>query len=684
MMTLSLRSLTSLLATLAVCMTLTFSGYATSADWKSRLNSPAGNVLSPEEAFPISAWHDADQLYISLSPQDGYYLYRDHFTFSMAQSERGGESSYIQGPVGGLKNDPIFGETYVYDDDIILTAPASLLTADATFTLQYQGCAEVGVCFPMKETVIPIPYRELRPHHLRHVPVGEGHRWPLQRVDHPSLPEQAGAEKFPHAEKNASDATGPAQLAHLQELLSSSSPIVIFSILLVAGLALTFTPCVLPMLPILSAILVGKRTSISASFTVSSMYVFGMVVAYTALGVAVGLAGSGLNIHGYLQSPLVTMLFAGAFILLAFVMGGGVAMNAPGMASLKARAHNAQDKLNGMGLPGVALAGALSVVVVSPCVSVPLAGILVFISATGDAWIGGLALLGLSLGMGIPLIAIGTLGAKWLPRSGPWMEVVKKAFAFMLAAVGLWLLGRQLPGQVTVLMWGLYAMLIALTMMSAGPWRSRASLVLLSVTAPLLLGVIASDQPRIAPVALIAVSLVVLSEVAFLIYRRSISSPAPAIPLAIGALLLFGASLGATDPLRPLDPALAPESATAKTSSEHEGTIIRDTSSLDTLLASASQPVMAMFTADWCPSCKVMERRLNEPDNVAALDGVQLIYVDVTQNSDESRALLKAHGLFGPPGLVFYKDTAPLDELTLVGEAGSALIQSSIQSAFKP
>lgn len=638
-------------------------------------SASAHEVLPPHEAFPMSAWHDQDTLFISAAPQAGYYLYRDNFTFRWESSQLSEEaaSSMLAGPEGKLIDDPFFGETYTYHDDVIFSAPLPAGGVEGPLQVTYQGCAEVGICYPIETTTLAISYRETWPHHLRDIPLSMGHQWPIQAFGRSDSP--VTDEKFPHAEKNGSEPPQVASLSGLQDTLANASPLLLFAILLAAGLGLTFTPCVLPMLPILSAILVRNSASQGRAFAASTSYVMGMVASYTTMGVTIGLMGSRLNLQATLQSPIVLPSFASVFILLGLAMGGYLAPTLPQASAVKNAITRLQDKLTALNLPGIAGAGALSVLVVSPCISAPLAGILLFISSSGDAWTGGVALMGLSVGMGLPLIVIGTVGGRWLPKAGPWLDAVKRVFAFGLAGVGVWLLGRVLPGQVAVMLWGLFALAITLSMMPEGPWRSKLGRLLGSVTVPLMLGALAHDSAIVTRISLVVVSLVVALEIGLLIYRRQITSPAPVIPLIFASLWLFSAALGATDPLRPL---AVMEERTALAGSTEPRLTVTEQGALVSAASESTKPVLAVFTADWCPSCKVMERHLAALSEQSVLDDVTLLYVDITQQSAEARELLEEHKLFGPPAITFYSGATYLENYTLAGESSEALLRQRI------
>lgn len=482
----------------------------------------------------------------------------------------------------------------------------------------------------------------MTPYQLRDAVRGDGHTWGVNTSDNESSTNSddtqvsAGIKKGGEQAVNAPSASvvgvGTANGASFfEQVVSDASLPIVFGLFLLAGLALTFTPCVLPMLPILSSILVGRSASKGQAFRYSSAYVGGVVAAYTALGVFIGLFGKGLNIQGYLQSPSVILVFSILFLMLALFMSGKVQLRTSGLSRFANMVDSLQGKLQRMGSPGIALAGALSVLVVSPCVSAPLAGVLMFISATGDAWVGGAALFSLSMGMGLPLVAAGTFGASLLPKAGVWMDTVKLLFAYMLAGVSIWLMGRILPEQATLLAWGALIVLVAQTLLRKPEGDNRP------------------------------------------LWRR----PASFLPLTVLLAIVSGVIV--------LSPSTAPDAGSSAVGASSDVVYDYDTlrERVDEAGKASGKPLMVNVTADWCPSCQAMKRRYAESEVAARLEGYEVVDVDVTDNSPEAREILGECDLFGPPGVFFFDEGERMDDYTIMGEMSSDSLIEHLEAVGK-
>jgi thiol:disulfide interchange protein DsbD len=376
----------------------------------------------------------------------------------------------------------------------------------------------------------------------------------------------------------------------------------------VFGLLLAFTPCVLPMIPILSGIIAGEGRSIDKprAFALSAAYVLGMALAYAAAGIAA--AFSGTLLAAALQNAWVLTAFALVFVLLALSMFGFYDLQLPGF--LQDRLHSAHRGLRGGRIASVAAMGLFSAVIVSPCVAAPLAGALLYISQTRDVLLGGTALFAMALGMGVPLIAVGVSEGALLPRAGPWMSGVRKFFGVLLLAVAIWVISPVLPTSVVMLAWG--ALFIG-------------SAMFLRAIDPL---------PASAP--------------GWWRLWKALGIAA----LVIGVALLVGALSGSRDPLRPLAGLVGGSAPVAAPVSWQRVASLQD---LQEKLKAPGKPVMLDFYADWCVSCKEMEAfTFSDPKVRAQLDTMLLLQADVTANNEADRALLKRFSLFGPPGIVFF------------------------------
>ena len=566
------------------------------------------DFLPVDQAFQASIWHDDQALYVGFENAEGYYLYRHRFAIESLES--GVTLGEPQLPPGEFKTDEFLGDVHVFYDRVVMAVPFSG-TPEGGFdvAVTFQGCADAGLCYP-PERLILTSLPGSAPAAFSNTDT---------RVNHDTAgtisPSDTNGSTVPLSEDG-----------RFRTLLDDARPLTVLGLFFLAGLGLTFTPCVLPMIPILSSIIVGQNAGRARALGLSASYVGGMAITYALVGVLMGLFGAGLNLQARLQSPWVLIPFAALFVLFALAMFGIFDLKlSPRLAS---RVDGWQTRLQNSGPVGLALAGALSVAVVSPCVSAPLAGALVFISTTGDALMGGWALLSLALGMGVPLLLVGTFGTTLLPRSGAWMNGVKLAFGVLLLGIAIWLIARLLPGPVALLLWGA-----------------------LAVGTALALGALSVNQRQGWP---------------------RIRQAAGIVLLAWGVALVLGAARGGENPLRPLA-SLGTPSAAAETLTFTRVTTLAQ---LDAELARAArrgQPAFVDFTADWCISCKIMERDVfPDPAVAERLAGFHRIRADVTDTNADSRSLLDHFGLFGPPSLLFFAHGEELHQARIQGEVDAA------------
>lgn len=555
-------------------------------------NKGMGEFLPVDEALPFSSslTDNGVQLVWDIAPE--HYLYRDRIT--VTATEPGvtiGKPSFSK--PGHLKDDPYFGEVTVFTEPVQARLNVSLPKGmtEANLQVRYQGCAEAGLCYPPQTRDV--------------LYVGSAQAAGSTSSSFGSI---GGAA--PPASMNTESATG------IAAVLASQSTLVIVGLFLLLGLGLTFTPCVLPMIPIISTLVSNRTTSSTGqALLLASSYVLGMALTYAAAGVLTGLLGASFNLQAQLQSPAVLLVFAALFVLFALSMFGLFDIRLPqGIAN---RLNQASSQLTGGRVVSVFGIGALSALIVSPCVSAPLAGSLLYISTTQDAILGGTALLALGLGMGIPLILVAVGGRRFLPSTGAWMNTVKTIYGVMMMAVAIWLIERLVPGWVSLVLWGLLA---AMTGVQLGAFEAAQ----------------AGWQRTWKGFGLVLFSY---------------------------ALLLIGGALaGANDPLRPLAPFTAQNPIIANDPSPTgEATVFRRVSSPAALkqamasAAQANQPVMLDFYADWCISCKVMERNVFSNGQVrSAMTPLMLLQIDVTENTPAQQALLDELGLFGPPAILFF------------------------------
>ncbi|MCG6656401.1 protein-disulfide reductase DsbD [Halomonas campisalis] len=592
MTVLTARHLARLCALLLILLPL-----AAHAQWFSS-SSNQSQFLPVMEAFQPSAWHDGDTLYIGFENAEGYYLYRHRLDVEGLDGELAlGEPSI---PPGEFKSDEFLGDVYVFYDRVVFEAPIdSGAAGPLDIRVSFQGCADAGLCYPPEQVDLQAPEGAMPAAFVGWRDSGDGG--------------EAGA---------AAPLAPQSEDGRFNTLIREASLPLALGLFFLAGLGLTFTPCVLPMVPILSSIIVGQNPSRPRAFVLSLSYVAGMALTYAAVGVLMGLFGAGLNLQAHLQSPPVLIVFAVLFVLFALAMFG--TFNLQLSPRLAGRVDAWQARAQQSGPAGLALAGALSVLVVSPCVSAPLAGALVFISTTGDAVMGGSALLALGLGMGVPLVLVGTYGTTALPRTGAWMNGVKIAFGILMLGVAIWLVERLVPAPVALLLWAA-----------------------LAIASALALGALTLNLPQGWP---------------------RVRQAAGLLLLAWGIALVIGAARGAHDPLRPLAPPLAQQGGAESV----EITTVTQLEELETaLLASRDQdrPAFVHFTADWCISCKQMERNVYPAPGVAEpLSEFARINVDVTQSNAATRELLDHFGLFGPPSLMFFEGDEEIREARIQGE----------------
>ena len=591
------------------------------AQWFSS-SSNQDEFLPVMEAFQPTAWHDGDTLYIGMDIADEYYLYRHQFAV-VSQTENASLGDPII-PEGIFTNDEFMGDVYVFRDQVVFEVPLKApYSGPLNIALTFQGCADAGLCYPPEQTTLEASETQ---------PPSQFSDW---QADSTASSPAANTSAANTSEQNGF-AAPKSEDSRFSALISDASLPLALGLFFIAGLGLTFTPCVLPMIPILSSIVVGQNPTRPRAFALSLSYVLGMALTYALVGVLMGLFGAGLNLQARLQSAPVLIIFAVLFTLFALAMFGAFNLNlSPRLAN---RVDAWQARAQRSGPAGLALAGALSVLVVSPCVTAPLAGALVFISSTGDAAMGGAVLFALGMGMGVPLLLVGTFGATLLPRSGAWMNGVKIAFGLLLLGVAIWMVERLVSAPIALLLWAA-----------------------LAIGTALALGALNFNQPQGWPRARQTLGLMLL---------------------AWGIVLVIGAAQGGSNPLRPL-------AATSSISGEPQAEAldfieVNSLTELDAAIAQAedaNQPVFVHFTADWCISCKLLERDVYpDPQVVAALNDYTLIAADVTRTDSQSRELLNQYNLFGPPSLLFFSQGEEIRDARIQGEVTADQLREHLES----
>jgi len=548
----------------------------------------ADDLLEPERAFKVSArWLDPAMIEVAFRIADGYYMYRDKFRFAAADNAvKLGPAEF---PRGEVKQDEFFGAVETYRKQVAIRVPVEGDAGRLVLEVTSQGCADIGVCYP------PTTQRvELRAGGLGISGAGAF-----------STPQTIAP--FSGREVQSEPAIVSDETRFEQALASGG--LLTLALFFGAGILLAFTPCVLPMIPILSGIIVGEGRNISRgrAFALSAAYVLGMAITYTVIGVIAALSGALTS--AMLQNAWVLAAFAAVFVTLALSMFGFYELRLP--AAWHARATEASARVRGGRLGAVALMGVLSAAIISPCVAAPLAGALLYISQTRDALLGGAALFALALGMGVPLMLVGVTEGALLPRSGAWMDAVKKFFGALLLGVAIWIVAPIIPIAVQMFLWAALLIIGAMYLRALDPLPHDAS--------------------------------------AAVRFWKGIG----VLALLAGGALLIGALAGARDPLQPLAGFRAETAAASAAEPRFER--VRTVAELDARLKTVAQPVMLDFYADWCVSCKEMERFTFSDERVRAeFSKMVLLQADVTSNSAADQALLKRFRLFGPPGIIFF------------------------------
>ncbi|APX79013.1 protein-disulfide reductase DsbD [Achromobacter insolitus] len=566
--------------------------------WQTAARAEA-EFLEPEKAFIFSAEMVAPEtLELRYRVAPGYYMYRERFgiTISPIGAATLGDAVY---PKGEVKYDPTFEKDMeVFHQDVVIRVPLAAGGQPFTLTVTAQGCADAGLCYPPMDSSVKL------------TPVAAGY----------ALAGPGGAAAAATGASSASGGLGALVNAGdtgLADALGGLGWVKTAGVFLVLGLLLAFTPCVLPMIPILSSIVLGgaaqAKPSRGRGLALAATYVLGMSVVYTALGVAAGLSGAGLA--AWLQTPWILSLFAILLAVLALAMFDAFTFQMP--AGIQGWLSQRSARIPGGRYTGALVMGALSALIVGPCVAAPLAGALLYISQTGDVVLGGSALFAMAWGMGVPLLIVGASSGALLPKAGPWMDGVKRLFGMLLLATAWWMLIPVVPTWVQMTGWAFLAVVAAVMLRAFDALPEGAG------------------------------------------SARMFGKGVGLLLALAAAAWLIGAASGGRDVLQPLSHLAARTDApagVAANSGEVHFTRVRNNAELDALLAQSRQPVMLDFYADWCVSCREMERfTFTDPGVAQRMAGMLLVQADVTANNADDRALLKRFRLFGPPGIMFFE-----------------------------
>lgn len=533
--------------------------------------------LSPQEAFKINIIKEQNKVRVELNVADNIYVYKNKLKVILDDNNEQNITSKIQ-----LPQFERFHDEDVYFKNLSFDIPYSIVADAKTITVKYQGCSSEGLCYsPLSQKIV--------------------------------LKEDVVENKKNEEIKETPKTENETDM--IVNSLKGDNLFTTLGLFFGFGLLLALTPCIFPMIPILSGIIVGasKHGKMTAfrGFTLSVVYVLSMSFAYTIAGVIAGVFGA--NLQAYLQNPYVLTTFALVFVLLALSMFGYYKLELPQSLTHKINkmSHNKEKD----GVVGIAIMGFLSALIVGPCVAPPLAGALVYIGQTGDAILGGAALFAMSLGMGLPLLLIGIGAGKFMPRPGGWMDSVSKIFGIVMLGIALWLLERVIPSVVTVYVW-------AMLLVATGIYLSKFHHIV-TRTISLLINV-------------------------------------------LGVVIFVGAISGSTNPLNPLE-----KFTSGKIAAQNSEITFKKVLSLKELneeIAKSTKPVLVDFTAKWCIACKEFENITFKDQRVIdKLQSFNLIKVDVTDNSDEEKEIMDNFNLFGPPAILFFKDKNELKELRIVG-----------------
>jgi thiol:disulfide interchange protein DsbD len=549
------------------------------------LLGPSTNLdqfLPVDQAFIFSATADGGgQVQLDWQIAPGYYLYRHRVSVKTATA--GFTLGEIAMPPGKKKTDEFFGDVEVYYDALMAMVPVTRPADASSFEIavSYQGCADAGLCYPpvTKTVAIDLP------------PSGTP-----SRADAPPMVSEQD---------------------RLSNLIADGSLLVVMASFFGFGLLLAFTPCVLPMIPILSGIIAGQGEAATPrrSFMLSVVYVLGMALTYTIAGAA--FAAAGQQAQAFFQQPWIIILFAALFVVLALAMFGLFDLKIP--AALETRLAGASGRQKSGSFVGTAIMGALSALVVTACVAPPMVAALAVIGQTGDVLRGALALFAMAIGMGSPLLLVGVAGGRFLPHAGTWMTTVKTLFGVLFLAVAVWMLERVLPGSLTLALWAL-----------------------LVIVGGYYFGGFGRTSPGGDP-------------------SRLVARGTGLATIVWGVIMMVGAAAGGHDPLQPLRGAALPGFAgksAAKSAEPLPFKRVASTEDLDRELAAAKaagKPALLDFYADWCVSCKEMEKyTFLVPDVQRDLSGFVLLKADVTANSEADQALFRRFGVYGPPTTAFF------------------------------
>ena len=551
-------------------------------------------IVPVEKAYTLHAALKGDKIAVSLKMADGVYVYKNEIKLYL-------NDELIKPKLPQPQK--LHGDE-VYTKELNITIPVPKDAQNIDLRISYQGCNKVGICYPPQTKEFKFEHK---------------------------IKEKGSVKKSQTSKKLSEEESIASTLRH-------SSLGVILLTFFGFGLLLALTPCVFPMIPILSSLIVGaKDMNTKKAFIYSIVYVLAMSVAYTIAGVLAGLFGA--NLQAALQNPVAITIFALIFVALALSMFGFYEISLP--ASWQTKLTKKSDEAGSKGgLIGVAIMGFLSALIVGPCVAPPLAGALVYIGQTGDALLGGLALFVMSLGMGMPLILVGTGAGKFMPKPGGWMEAVSRVFGVVMLGVAIWMLERILPPAVTMLLWATLFISSAIYLRALEPLPSDAR--------------------------------------GWGYLKKSIGI----ILFIYGVIVMVGALSGATTIFKPLS-SFQQRSGVV----DQKGALfkeVKDLKEFQEILQSSQKPVMLDITAKWCTSCKELEEITFADSQVRKMmQNFEAVKLDVTDNSQSDKEFLKSFGLYGPPAILFFKRDKELKKYRVVGYKNPQEFMRILKSVLK-
>ncbi|BBB26355.1 protein-disulfide reductase DsbD [Amphritea japonica] len=563
--------------------------------------------LPVEKAFVFDTEQNDGSLKLIWTIPDDYYLYRDKIELNYGPEIR--ELSRDYSPATE-KQDPLFGQVWVFHNQAVVNVALSSTTgqpADSVVTINYQGCWEGGICYPPVTKTISLS------------------QIPLQTQPASTTATSENASGVIPAQFSQPASIQLSEQDRFAALISGSSLFLTLGAFFVAGLALALTPCVFPMIPILSSIIAGHghKTTAAHGFMLSLVYVLAVSVTYTVAGVIAGLFGE--NLQAAFQNVWIISFFSFIFVLLSLSMFGFYELQLP--SALQNRLNNLSSSQKGGTVMGVAVMGFLSALIVGPCMAAPLAGALIYIGQSGDPLLGGAALFSLSVGMGVPLLVIGASAGKLLPKAGAWMESVKAGFGVMLLLLAVWMLDRVIADNIALLLYAVILLVAAVHMKALDRLKDKAA--------------------------------------GWSYFWKGIG----VVLLLYGGILFIGGLTGGKSLLKPLNGIAGGQ---LQASSEMVFARVTSKQQLDQLLDEAKskqQPVMLDFYADWCISCVELDYVTFADSRVqAGLSGFSRIKVDVTANDEAAKELNRLYSVIGPPALIFYDRAGELQPgMTLIG-----------------